>query len=159
MTCRAVAPEYPRSRVQDKTSHYGYKNHVNVDRKHKLIRRYHVTDAALHDSQAVDHLLTRGNTGSGVWADAAYRSEETEVKLRARQLTGSHAFKLHILLCGRENSQKSMCPCVNGASPAIPLRISVTPQARYTRTPVPLPIMRFQPHGSVPSARLCPSCC
>jgi IS5 family transposase len=38
-------------------SHYGYKNHVNVDRKHKLVRRYHVSDAALHDSQAVDHLL------------------------------------------------------------------------------------------------------
>jgi IS5 family transposase len=38
-------------------SHYGYKNHVNVDRKHKLVRRYHVSNAALHDSQAVDHLL------------------------------------------------------------------------------------------------------
>jgi IS5 family transposase len=63
-------------------SHYGYKNHVNVDRKHKLVRRYHVSDAALHDSQAVDHLLMRGNTGSGVWADAAYRSEEMEGKLR-----------------------------------------------------------------------------
>ncbi len=68
-------------------SHYGYKNHVNVDRKHKLVRRYHVSDAALHDSQAVDHLLMRGNTGSGVWADAAYRSEEMEAKLRAAKLT------------------------------------------------------------------------
>jgi len=68
-------------------SHYGYKNHVNVDRMHKLIRRYHVSDAALHDSQAVDELLIRGNTASGVWADAAYRSEEIEVKLRARGFT------------------------------------------------------------------------
>ena len=68
-------------------SHYGYKNHVNVDRKHKLVRRYHVSDAALHDSQAVDHLLMRGNTGSGVWADAAYRSEEMEAKLHDRNLT------------------------------------------------------------------------
>lgn len=67
-------------------SHYGYKNHVNVDRKHKLVRRYHVSDAALHDSQAVDHLLMRGNTGSGVWADAAYRSDEMESKLRDRKL-------------------------------------------------------------------------
>ena len=67
-------------------SHYGYKNHMNVDRKHKLIRRYHVSDAALHDSQAVDQLLTRGNTGSGVWADAAYRSEEMEAKLRDQKL-------------------------------------------------------------------------
>ena len=68
-------------------SHYGYKNHVNVDRTHKLVRRYHVSDAALHDSQAVDHLLTRGNTGSGVWADAAYRSEDMAAKLRALKLT------------------------------------------------------------------------
>lgn len=67
-------------------SHYGYKNHVNVDRQHKLVRRYHVSDAALHDSQAVDHLLMRGSTGRGVWADAAYRSEGMEVKLRARGL-------------------------------------------------------------------------
>ena len=68
-------------------SHYGYKNHLNVDRKHKLIRRYHVTDAAVHDSQAVDQLLTRGNTGSGVWTDAAYRSAEIEAVLKARKLT------------------------------------------------------------------------
>jgi IS5 family transposase len=61
-------------------SHYGYKNHVNVGCKHKLIRRYHVIDAALHDSQAVDHLLMRGNTGAGVWADAAHRSDEVEAK-------------------------------------------------------------------------------
>ena len=68
-------------------SHYGYKNHVNVDRQHKLVRRCHVSDAALHDSQAVDHLLMRGNTGSGVWADAACRSEDMEAKLRAAKLT------------------------------------------------------------------------
>ena len=67
-------------------SHYGTKNHVNVDRMHKLVRRYHVSDAALHDSQAVDHLSMQGNTRSGVWADAAYRSEEMEAKLRARKL-------------------------------------------------------------------------
>ena len=60
---------------------------MNVDRTHKLVRRYHVSDAALHDSQAVDHLLMRGNTGSGVWADAAYRSEEMEAKLNAAKLT------------------------------------------------------------------------
>jgi len=76
-------------------SHYGYKNHVNVDRKHKLVRRYHVSDAAQHDSQAVDHLLMRGNTGAGIWADAAYRSEEMERTLRARKL------KSHIHRKGR----------------------------------------------------------
>ncbi|PWK55135.1 DDE family transposase [Silicimonas algicola] len=67
-------------------SQYGYKNHVNVDRTHKLVRRYHVRDAALHDSQAVDHWLMQGNTSAGVWADPAYRYEEMEAKLRARSL-------------------------------------------------------------------------
>ena len=38
-------------------SHYGYKNHVNVDRRHKLVRRYHVSDAAEHDSQVLDDIL------------------------------------------------------------------------------------------------------
>ena len=39
-------------------SHYGYKNHVNIDRRHKLIRRFRVTDAAVHDSQVIEELLT-----------------------------------------------------------------------------------------------------
>jgi IS5 family transposase len=59
---------------------------VNVDRTHKLVRRYHVSDAAVHDSQAVGQLLMQGNTGSGTWADAACRSEEMKAKLRDRKL-------------------------------------------------------------------------
>jgi transposase, IS5 family len=29
---------------------FGYKNHVNADARHKLIREYGVTDASVHDS-------------------------------------------------------------------------------------------------------------
>jgi hypothetical protein len=67
-------------------NHYGYKNHMNVDRTHKLVRRCQVSDAAMHDGQAVDHLLMQGNTGLGTWADAACRSEEMKAKLRDRKL-------------------------------------------------------------------------
>ena len=63
-------------------SHYGYKNHVNVDRRHKLVRRYQVTDAAVHDSQVVEDILDPDNTASEVWADSAYRSAEIEAKLK-----------------------------------------------------------------------------
>ena len=45
-------------------SHYGYNNHVNVDRRHKLVRRYEVTDAAVHDSQVVEDILDPNNTAS-----------------------------------------------------------------------------------------------
>src|SRR5262249_19347866 len=48
-------------------SFYGYKNHVNADAKHKLIRRYEVSDAAVHDSQKLDGLLSRGNTSQDVF--------------------------------------------------------------------------------------------
>ena len=63
-------------------SFFGYKNHVNADAKHKLIRHYAVTDAAVHDSQELDGLLDEGNTCNDVFADSPYRSAEIEAKLR-----------------------------------------------------------------------------
>jgi len=67
-------------------SHYGYKNHVSVDRRHKLVRRYQVTDAAVHDSRVVDDILDPDNTASDVWADSAYRSASIEAKLGEKGL-------------------------------------------------------------------------
>ena len=64
-------------------SFFGYKNHVNADAKHKLIRRYDVSDAAVHDSQKLDGLLHTGNTSDAVFGDSAYRSAETEATLKA----------------------------------------------------------------------------
>lgn len=76
---------------------FGYKNHVNADARHKLIREYGVTDASVHDSQAFDDLLNKGNTSSDVYADSAYRSAETERKLKAR------GFRSRIHKRGRRN--------------------------------------------------------
>src|SRR4051812_41997953 len=67
-------------------SYFGYKNPVNIDRKHKLMRRYTVTDAAVHDSQKLEALLDPHNPASDVWADTAYRSKETEEKLAEKGL-------------------------------------------------------------------------
>ena len=67
-------------------SHYGYKNHITVDRRHKLVRRYRVTDAARHDSQELEAVLDASNTAADVWADSAYRSAEIEARLKDRRL-------------------------------------------------------------------------
>ena len=67
-------------------SFYGYKNHVNADAKHKLIRQYDVTDASVHDSQTFDGLVNQANTSADVYADSAYRSAEAEAKLSLRGL-------------------------------------------------------------------------
>ena len=39
-------------------SYFGYKNHIGVDVKHKLIRKYQVTSAEVHDSQVFEELLS-----------------------------------------------------------------------------------------------------
>jgi IS5 family transposase len=66
---------------------YGYKNHVNADRKHKSIRKYKVTDAGVHDSWELDNILDPNNACQDVWADSAYRSEEQEASLQTQGRT------------------------------------------------------------------------
>ena len=78
-------------------SHFGYKNHISIDRRHKLVRRYAVSTASVHDSQKLDDVLDANKTASGVWADSAYRSKEIEEKLSERGL------KSHIHRRGSRN--------------------------------------------------------
>ncbi len=65
-------------------NHYGYKNHINVDNKNKLIRSFDVTDASVHDSNVFEELLDPDNSSADVWADSAYRSQEKEGSLAER---------------------------------------------------------------------------
>jgi transposase, IS5 family len=90
-------------------SFFGYKNHVNADAKHKLIRQYDVTDASVHDSQKFDGLLNQANTSSDVYADSAYRSAETEAKLSLRGLRSRihhRANRNHPLSQAQENANR-----------------------------------------------------
>ncbi|MGZ9093129.1 MAG: transposase [Rhodoplanes sp.] len=80
-----LKPPERQGRALDR-SFLGYKNHVNVDRTHKLIRRYAVTDAAVHDSRKLDGLLHQGNTSQDVFGDSAYRSAVNEATLKAHGL-------------------------------------------------------------------------
>ena len=82
-------------------SFYGYKNHVNADAKHKLIRKWAATDASPHDSQEFEGLLDKANTSSDVWADSAYRSAEIERKLKDK------GFKSRIHTRGRRGTPLS----------------------------------------------------
>lgn len=58
--------------------YYGYKNHVKSDTKTKLIEKYKVTDASVHDSQPVEDLLTETDKGNPLYADSAYTGEAQE---------------------------------------------------------------------------------
>ena len=65
---------------------FGYKNHIGIDRRHRLIRRWTVTDAARHDGALLPELIDPNNTAGDVWADTAYRSKANENFLTGRLL-------------------------------------------------------------------------
>lgn len=69
---------------------FGYKNHVAIDRTHGLIRTWDASAANAHDGARLPDLVSRENTGSGIWADTAYRSKKNEAFLAAGM------FKSHI---------------------------------------------------------------
>jgi transposase, IS5 family len=71
---------------KNKETHYGYKNHLNVDAKNKLIREYAVTAASVHDSQVFEELFDPDNTGKMIYADSAYRSETSSEILKRHGL-------------------------------------------------------------------------
>lgn len=63
-------------------NYFGYKNHIEVDVQHKIIRDYKITDAAVHDSKVFEDILDEKNTSRDVYADSAYRSQEKEENLK-----------------------------------------------------------------------------
>ena len=65
-----------RSRKKNDETHFGYKNHVNVDAKTKLIIEQETTPANVHDSQVFKKIVNEKD--ERVMADSAYWSEEHE---------------------------------------------------------------------------------
>ena len=72
---------------------FGCKSHINVDRRHGLIRKWSVTDAARHDGRELAGLLDRENTAMGVWADTAYRSQKNGKRVARAGLSSMIHFR------------------------------------------------------------------
>lgn len=66
---------------KNEETHFGYKDHVNVDEGLKLIRDFTLTGAAVNDGRMLDDIVDE-TKGGIVYADSAYRSEEQERKLK-----------------------------------------------------------------------------
>jgi len=63
---------------KNKETFYGYKNHAKVGTKSKFVNTYTVTDASVHDSQALENLLTEQDKEQDLNADSAYIGEKQE---------------------------------------------------------------------------------
>jgi len=73
-------------------THFGYKNHVNVDVQHKMIRAYSVTPASVHDSQELENIIDKDSGRKALWGDSAYSSKSTRKKLNRKRIV-SHINK------------------------------------------------------------------
>lgn len=62
--------------------HYGYKNHIKADEKHKFVEKYDTTAASVHDSQVLEDLLDIGDKGQEIWGDSAYTGKEQEKTIK-----------------------------------------------------------------------------
>jgi len=67
-------------------SYYGYKNHVKVDAKSKLIVKYEVTDASVHDSQVLENLLDEKDAGEDFNGDSAYSGEKQRAIISQKEM-------------------------------------------------------------------------
>jgi transposase, IS5 family len=83
---KAKPNEASSPRVDLAVPAFGYKNHIGIDRRHRLIRRWRVSDAARHDGALLSELIDPNNTAGEVWADTAYRSKANETFLAGRLL-------------------------------------------------------------------------
>jgi len=63
--------------VKNKEVHYGYKNHIKIDKKSKIITKYEVTSAEVHDSQELENLI-EPEKDHRIYGDSAYTGEEVQ---------------------------------------------------------------------------------
>ena len=63
---------------------FGYKDHAKIDTKSKLIDKYIVTSAEVHDSQVLEMLVEEKDRGQELHADSAYIGESIDKMLKGK---------------------------------------------------------------------------
>jgi len=80
---------------KNNVSYYGYKNHVKADATSKIIVKYEVTDASVHDSQVLGVLLEDQDEGQVIYADSAYTGEKQEEAIEEKKMVNLVCKKGH----------------------------------------------------------------
>jgi IS5 family transposase len=75
--------------TKNKERHYGYKDHVKVDKKSKIITRYRVTSAEVHDSQELKNLI-EAKKDKILYGDSAYTGKEVQKYIPQKILNRIH---------------------------------------------------------------------
>jgi IS5 family transposase len=75
--------------TKNKERHYGYKNHIKIDKKSKIITKYRVTSAEVHDSQELKNLIEK-RKDRRLYGDSAYTGEEVQKCIPKKLLNRIH---------------------------------------------------------------------
>ena len=74
--------------TKNKVRHYGYKNHIKIDKKSKIITKYRTTSASIHDSQELKNLVDRKDRR--LYGDSAYTGKEVQKCISKKILNRIH---------------------------------------------------------------------
>ena len=90
--------------------YYGYKDHIKIDKRSKLINSYSVTKASVHDSQVLEKLISEKDKGQEVYGDRAYIGVSIEKMLQDKDITSQILERSYrgipLTLEQRENNRK-----------------------------------------------------
>jgi IS5 family transposase len=63
--------------TKNKERHFGYKDHIKIDKKSKIITKYRVTSAEVHDSQELKNLI-EAKKDRRLYGDSAYTGDKVQ---------------------------------------------------------------------------------
>lgn len=96
--------------TKNKERHYGYKNHIKIDKGSKLITAYTVTDAAVHESQVLETLLTNRDKRHELYGDSAYSGDPIAEIVRKKKIRNRIHEKgyrnKHLTMAQKEKNRK-----------------------------------------------------
>jgi IS5 family transposase len=95
--------------TKNKELHYGYKDHIKIDKKSKIITKFSVTSAEVHDSQELKNLVDKKD--KRLYGDSAYTGEEVQSCMSKKTKNRIHekGYRDHPLTKTqmRDNTEKS----------------------------------------------------
>ena len=96
--------------TKNKVRYYGYKDHIKIDKKSKIITKYRVTSASVHDSQELKNLIDRKKDkrlyGDGAYAGKKYQKfipKHIKIRIHEKGYSGNPVTKTQ----ERNNTAKS----------------------------------------------------
>lgn len=71
---------------KDEKTYFGYKDHIKIDKGSKLIQKFTVTEASVHDSQEMEKLLTDDDEHHELYGDSAYVGDPIKLILKRKSI-------------------------------------------------------------------------